>query len=56
MKEVSGFCYCKKCKEMVQIRQRVIDEHDMMFVRLGCGHERAFQLVTSKNDYKEDRK
>lgn len=46
-------CYCKKCEEIKEVKDTKIDCDDRLNVTLSCDHIRIFQLVTSKQDYRE---
>ena len=48
--------YCKKCKKQKQVLSKKINKKDILELEMSCGHKRAYQLVTSSEDYKHGKK
>lgn len=46
-----NYCYCKICKEASTIIQTIINADDNQILKLDCGHQRVFQLISSSKDY-----
>ena len=47
-----GYCWCPICRCSNKVDRYNIDEKDRLWLHLGCGHNRVFQLIFSVYDSK----